>query len=390
MQGEPNTLQVGTLEREEVSASGIDLLWIVPFIVMRCEQAIANRVILGTYYPMSNMADNPGPTPERLMQLAWGYAPPLIIEAAIEHRLFDYLAQGPRSLPELVTQSGASTRGLRAILDALVGLELLAREGERYALTPESSSFLVSSNPDYRGMFFRHHSHQLLPQWMQLSQVVRTGQPVTRTNAGNDGAEYFAQFVESLFPGSYAAACALGRHLALANASAPFSILDIGAGSGVWGIALAQQSPHARIHAVDWPEVLEVTRRLATRHGLAERLTTVAGDFHEADFGQGHQVATLGHILHSEGPERNQRLLAKVFKALAPGGVVAIQEFVPNEDRSGPPLPLMFAVNMLVNTEAGGTYTFGEMSAWLREAGFINPRQLEAPAPSPILLADKR
>lgn len=353
------------------------------------KRAIAIRVMSETYYPMSNMKENPGPTPERLMQMAWGYAPPLIIAAAIEHKLFDYLAQGPRSLPELATQSGASARGLRAILDALVGLELLIREGERYALTAESSTFLVSSNPGYRGMFFRHHSHQLLPQWMQLSQVVRTGRPVTRTNAGNDGAEYFAQFVESLFPVSYAAACALGEHLELANATAPLSVLDIGAGSGVWGIALAEQSAQVRILAVDWPEVLEVTRRVASRHGVADRLNIVAGDFCEADFGQGHRIATLGHILHSEGPDRNRRLLKKVFDALSPGGLVAIQEFVPNEDRTGPPLPLMFAVNMLVNTEAGGTYTFGEMSAWLREAGFVNPRQLSVPAPSPLLLADR-
>jgi SAM-dependent methyltransferase len=327
--------------------------------------------------------------PERLLQFAWGYAPLLIIHAAVRHRVFDCLEPGPRSLARLTAETGTSARGLTAILNALVGLGLLARSGEDYALTPESATFLVSSRPGYRGAFFDHHVDQLLPQWQQLADVVRTGQPVARTNQSREGGAYFAQFVESLFPGSYPVARALGEHLGIPKATAPLSVLDVGAGSGVWGIALAQQSPHVRIRAVDWPAVLEVTRKVAARHGVADRLTVAEGDMFEADFGQGHQVAVLGHILHSEGPDRCRRLLQKIFAALGPGGTLAIQEFVPDDDRTGPPQPLIFAVNMLVNTEAGSTYTFAELSAWLREAGFCNPRRLEVPGPAALVLADK-
>ena len=328
-------------------------------------------------------------TPERIMQFAWGYAPPLIIEAAVRTGVFDLLDPDPRSVAELARQTGASARGLTAILNSLVGLKLLARVDERYALTPESAAFLVSSKPDYRGLFFQHHTEQLLPQWQHLAEVVRTGRPVTRTNHEDDGAGHFAQFVESLFPVSFAAAHALGEHLGIPKASAPVSVLDIGAGSGVWGIALAKQSPQVVIRAVDWPRVLEVTKKVAAQHGVAERLTVVPGDFHETDFGHGHRVAVLGHILHSEGRDGCRRLLQKTLTALAPGGTLAIQEFVPSDDRTGPPLALLFAVNMLVNTEAGDTYTFAEMSGWLREAGFSNPRRLEVPGLFPLVLADK-
>ena len=105
--------------------------------------------------------------------------------------------------------------------------------------------------------------------------------------------------------------------------------------------------------------------------------------------GQGHHVATLGHLLHSEGPDRVRALLRRSFGALAPGGVIAIQEFMPDDDRQGPPHPLIFAVNMLVNTEAGGTYTFAEIRAWLEEAGFVNARLLPVPAISPVVLANR-
>jgi predicted O-methyltransferase YrrM len=224
---------------------------------------------------------------------------------------------------------------------------------------------------------------------MHLTEVVQTGQPWRAANRATHGEDYYANFVESLFPGGAAAAHALGEHLEVAQSTKAVSVLDIGAGSGVWGITLAKQSPQVRVRAVDWPAVVTITRRVAERHGVADRLTTVAGDLFEADFGQDHQIATLGHILHGEGPDRNRLLLRRTFEALAPGGIIAIQEFVPNDDRSGPAQALVFAVNMLVNTEAGDTYPFREISEWLREAGFVETRLLDVPAVSPLVLANK-
>ena len=109
----------------------------------------------------------------------------------------------------------------------------------------------------------------------------------------------------------------------------------------------------------------------------------------KVNFGNSHNIATLGHILHSEGRERSRRLLKKTYDALSPGGTIAIMEFVVNRDRTGPPMGLLFAVNMLVNTQAGDTFSFEEMSGWLREAGFKKPRLLDVPAVSPLVLATK-
>lgn len=332
---------------------------------------------------------NNAPSPERILQIAWGYAPPLILEAALNFRIFDLLEDGPQTARGLAAHTGASPRGLSAILNALVGLGFLARKGNRYALTPESATYLVSTRPGYHGTYFMHMTRQLIPRWLHLAEAVRSGRPVVAVNQEAVGPMFFADFVESLFPLSYKAARHLGEHLGIPKATAPLSVLDIGAGSGVWGIALAHHSPFVRVRAVDWPIVLEVTRKMARRHGVADRLQTVPGDLLEADFGKDHQVATIGHILHSEGAERGRKLLSRVFSALAPGGTIVISEFMPNDQRTGPPNALIFAVNMLVHTEAGDTYTFAEMSRWLKDAGFEKPRLLEAPAPSPLVLANK-
>jgi 3-hydroxy-5-methyl-1-naphthoate 3-O-methyltransferase len=144
-----------------------------------------------------------------------------------------------------------------------------------------------------------------------------------------------------------------------------------------------------RVTAVDWQGVLPVTRKNAGRFGLADRFSFVEGDLLEADFGCGHSVATLGHILHSEGVERSRKLLKRTFAALGSGGVIAIAEFLVNQDRKAPLGGLIFAVNMLVNTDAGGTYSVEEIGGWLGEAGFINVRTLPAPGPSPLILATK-
>jgi 2-polyprenyl-3-methyl-5-hydroxy-6-metoxy-1,4-benzoquinol methylase len=329
-------------------------------------------------------------TPERIQQLAWGYAPPLIIEAALHHGVFDWLDGGSKTVEEVAVLSGASVRGLRAVMNALAGLELLTKDAEgRFGLTADSAAFLVSSKPGFLGGVIRHTSTQLVPTWLALSEVVRTGKPAASVNREKVGAEFFHAFVEDIFPMSYPSAQRLAEALEIAAAKEPVSVLDLAAGSGVWGITLAQKSPRVTVTAVDWPGVLDVTRKVAARLGVAGRFSFVAGDLAAADFGRGHDIATLGHILHSEGEKRGRALLKKTFGALAPGGTIAIAEFLVDDERTGPPVSLLFAVNMLVNTDEGDTWSFGEIAGWLRAAGFRDPRTIEAPGPSPLILATK-
>jgi len=330
-------------------------------------------------------------TPERIMQFAWGYVPTLVLEAAIQHRVFDVLDGAPKTVAETAAATGASQRGLRAVMNVLVGLNFLAKtDGERYALTPESEAFLVSTKPSFQGGMLRHTSKQLVPKWLQLNDIVRTGKPSVAVNQEGIGSDFFQKLVVDIFPMSYPAAQVLAKHLALGKAgAAACTVLDLASGSGVWGIALAQSSEQVRVRAVDWVEVLPATRRTVAQFGLTDRFTFVAGDLESAEFGTGHTVATLGHILHSEGEARSRALVRRAFDALGPGGTICIAEFLVNADRTGPVGSLFFAANMLVNTDDGDTYSFEEIREWLTEAGFKDARLLESPGPSPLLLATK-
>ncbi len=326
--------------------------------------------------------------PDRIQQLWFGFAPPLILEAALRHRIFDLLDAGPKTVEQVAVATGASPRGLQALMNALTSMQFLAKNGDSYSLTPESSTFLVTTKPTFAGGMFKHTS-QILPNWLKLSEAVKTGKPAKSVNQEGTGADFFREFVEDLFSSGYPAAQALAKSLDLHAAQGAIRVLDIAAGSGVWSIAIAKKCPEARVTVVDWQGVIPVCQKVTARMGVADRYEYKPGDLLEVDYGAGFQIATLGHILHSEGEQRSRQLLKKVFAALAPGGTIAIAEMIPDDDHSGPPHANIFALNMLVHTDVGNTFTFAEMSRWLQETGFKNVQKLEVPAPSPLVLATK-
>jgi SAM-dependent methyltransferase len=329
-------------------------------------------------------------TPDRLMQFGFAYAPPLIIGAAVSNKVFDTLATGAKTVEEVSKAAGSSTRGLRAIMNALVGLELLSKDRhEKYSLTPESENFLVSGKPGTLAGFFSMNRVRLIQHWMKLDEIVRSGRPAEARNQEGPGTEFFTELVENIIPMSARAAQTLADHLKVAEAKNEVRVLDLAAGSGIWGISLAQKSSRVQVTAVDWAGIIPTTKRITGRFGVGDRFEFIEGDLLEAYFGTGYDIATLGHILHSEGEERSRVLLKKTLGALRSGGTIAIGEWLVNDERTEPLPSLIFAVNMLVNTERGDTFSFNEITMWLEEAGFKNVRTVEAPGPSPLVLATK-
>ena len=329
-------------------------------------------------------------TPERLMELSFAYAPPLIISAGVSNKVFDSLEGGAKTPEQIAEESGASARALGILMNALVGLGLLKKDRQgKYSLTPESAAFLLSKKPGTHAGFFGTIAPQLISRWLRLSDIVREGRPAVAVNQETEGTEFFSQLVENIIPMSYPPAQRLGDHLKLAKAKNEIHVLDLGAGSGIWGIALAQKSPRVQVTALDWAGMIPTTKRITQKFGVGHRFNYVEGDMLEATFGSGYDIATLGHILHSEGEDRSRRLLRKIFRALKSGGTIAIAEWLVNDDHTKPLPSLMFAVQMLVNTEKGDTFSFNQIKNWLEEAGFKKVRKLEAPGPSPLVLATK-
>jgi SAM-dependent methyltransferase len=219
---------------------------------------------------------------------------------------------------------------------------------------------------------------------------VRTGCPAIAVNQEHIGAPFFSAFADSLFPLSFPAAQALAQRLQGPPVADAFRVLDIGAGAAVWSIPIAQQIPSARVTAVDWPQVLnEVTSRFVQSYGLASRYEMLPGDILEVNYGHGYDLAIVGLLLHTEGETRSKAVLSKIYDAIAPGGKVVIVEFLVDRDRKESLDGLLFALNMLVHSESGTTWSYDELAGWLQDAGFHDVTAIKLPRPSPVIVGQK-
>jgi ubiquinone/menaquinone biosynthesis C-methylase UbiE len=329
-------------------------------------------------------------SPQQVLEITWGFAVTQVITTALELDLFTRLDEGCVTVEDLALETGSSKRALRILLDALVGLKQLEKANCHYELAPSARAYLSKKSASYLGGVVLH-SRQLQANWSRLTGVVRSGRPPRAVESAQDHGEFFSQFVDALYALNSTAAAFAARELCPPGSSPGRRVLDVGAGSAVWSLAFARRDPQAQVTVADWPAVVEkVTKRFVEREGASDRYDYLKGNFREIDFGASRfDVTILGHICHSEGPIHTQKLFARLYTALKPGGELLIADMIPDDERCEAAFPLLFAVNMLVNTEEGDTFTLAEYRAWLRAAGFRHVRTLEGPSPSPLIVASK-
>jgi ubiquinone/menaquinone biosynthesis C-methylase UbiE len=331
-------------------------------------------------------------TPQAILEIAWAFSRTRVLISAVDLDLFTHIEEGCHTAEEIAQAAGAPVRGVRMLLDALAAMSLLQKASGRYGLTEASGHFLRRNSPNYLGGLVRHID-QIEANWMKLTATVRTGRPAVKVESGEDQGEFFSQFVGSLYALNAPAAEAVARHvLEQFPEGRIIRVLDIGAGSGVWGFAFAKLNSRVFVTVADWPKVIEsVTKAVARRQAVEGQVDYLPGNFRETVFPEGrYDVVILGHICHSEGAQNTARLLASARRALQPEGQVVIAEWTPDPQRAEAQFPLLFAVNMLVHTESGDTFTFEEYRNWLEEAGFQDVTQVDIPAPSPLIVARRK
>jgi 3-hydroxy-5-methyl-1-naphthoate 3-O-methyltransferase len=327
-------------------------------------------------------------TPMKFIGDLWASRISMSLAAAIDLDVFTIINEGKRSAADIAKAAHASQRHMQRLLEALVGAGYLMKKGSQFGLSAIASTFLVRGKPTFMGTF-AEESALTLPSWMRLAEVIRTGKAVVAVDTAQ-GREFFPKLVKAIFPLTYGGARGLVASFSKAKLHKIESVLDVAAGSGAWSLPFAQANPQLRVTAQDYPEVIPTTRQYAQQYGVADQYSYLEGDLRQTDFGQKlYDVVLLGHIIHSEGEKWGRALIAKSYKALKPGGTLVIAEMIPNDSRTGPVLPLLFGLNMIVNTTEGDVYTMAEYKHWLKQAGFKSVKTVQVDAPSPLILATR-
>ena len=338
---------------------------------------------------MPRSIETPEVTPMRIIGDLWAARAAQVLIAGTELDVFTEIAHGRKTAREIARATHTKPNAMERLLDALVGIGYLTRRSNTYGLAPVAAEFLVRDRPGYVGGMV-DETRLAWDTWGHLTEVVRTGRPVSMVDSEAGARDFFPRLVRAIFPMSFGAAQAAASALPARSRQGIEAILDVAAGAAPWSIAFALELPGARVTALDFGEMLDVAREYTERFGVLERYHFLDGNLRTTDFGrEKYDLVLLGHIIHSEGAKWGRRLIAKSYRALRPGGTLLIAEMVPNDTRSGPAIPLVFGLNMLLHTDAGDVFTMKEYRQWLKEAGFRKVRTLEAPAPSPLILATK-
>lgn len=284
-----------------------------------------------------------------------------ILRSAFELHIPDHVMAGLTTPAAIAAQEGAAVRSLTVLMDSLCALGLLDKSDGVYRLRPHLAALL----PSFSQMAPYCMNAENWTMWGRVTEAVRTGAPV------GAGDEYWVDYAH----GTRAVTRLQGAEVATIAAMESgrgVRVVDVGCGSGGIGYGFALADPSARVTGLDAAGVIERAAEHASELGLSQRVTLRATNVVTAETLGDEQfdLAIVANIAHLLDPATNRALLRKVFAALAPAGRVMIIDILPDDERRTTAYPLMFAVEMLLRTPGGSTYTFAEFSDWLRQAGF--------------------
>ena len=338
------------------------------------------------------------PNRDVLDDITFGLLKASVLKAAIELEIFTRIAEGHRTLPALARVGGTSERGTRILLDALCFAGFLTKQHSEYKLSPTAEAFLVKGKLSYYGDATL--GDLAWDARGQLSKIVRTGKPV-QASAYSDAFEPVrAGFAASTlvdWQKQVENINSLWDKLGITpDGAKPFRVLDVASGSGVLSFAFAKRNPNVRVTALDRPMVLSYTKQIAETMGLSAQVTFLAGEMLNLDLRpESFDLVLVGNITGYLSTEQNVGLFRKAYEALVPNGRIVVSAPIADEDHKGPSDVPLTAVEMLLFSPEGDTYTFAEYRGMLETVGFsevtgykddwglISARRIELPQPKP-------
>jgi len=335
--------------------------------------------------------EDAGQLPDDLQKEIRGFQESRVLLTAVELDVFSAVGSGADA-GTMAESLGTDPRATEALLNALVALEVLEKEAGVFRNAPVASRYLAAGGKDDSRAALLHTAH-LWPRWSTLTDCVRQGTSVIgkegKTEGGSDTIErdeWTTAFIAAMHKNASFRAPIVVRSLDLDGVE---RILDLGGGSGAYSIAFARALPELRAEILDRAAVVPIAQRHIEEAGLGERVTARVGDLRDDGYGSDYDLLFMSAICHMNSPEENLAMFRKAFEALSPSGRVVIQDFILNADKTSPRTGALFALNMLVGTRAGSSYSMEEYRDWLQSVGFQKVQQIPLPGPTDLLVAQR-
>lgn len=329
------------------------------------------------YRAMLKARDAAGTLPEDLNEMIRGYMPSRVVLTALELDVFSAIGDGATAAT-VAAKLKTNERATETLLNAIASLGLLKKIDRRFECTAATARFFRAGSNDNAQPGLLHLAN-IWHGWSNLTEIVKSGN-VTR---GARSAEGTKDFIAAMHRNASERA-----HLVLKSVGTDGvrRILDLGGGSGAYSIAFAKASPSVEAVILDVPEVVGLTKDYVERSGVSPQVKIRPGDMVSSPLDDGYDLVMLNAICHMFSPEQNRALLKRAFGALAPGGRLILQDFILNPDKTSPRHAALFAINMLVGTKEGSSYSEPEFAEWFRAAGFASVERVRLPGPSDLLI----
>jgi SAM-dependent methyltransferase len=324
-------------------------------------------------------------SPEALLETISAFRLSRIILTAFELEVFSILGGKKSTSAYIAKLAKTDPRGMDRLLNALCALGLLKKKNGNYANTTISKKFLTKGQPNFLAGL--GHSADLWNRWSTLTQAVIKGGTVIERSALKRKEKRLQGFIAAMHERASAQADETIKWLDLTEV---YRTLDIGGGSGAYSIALVRAKKDIRATVFDLADVIPLTRTYVKKSGVASQIDFIEGDFNRDDFGFGYDLILLSAIIHMNSLQKNLNLFKKAVKAINPGGQLVIQDYFMSEDRIRPAPGAFFALNMLVGTEAGDTYTEREVRRLMKEAGFSKIAKIKTPFAPSLMIGRKK
>ena len=328
--------------------------------------------------------DNAGMLPFEFQQRVRGFQESRIILTGVELDIFTQVGGGA-SAAQVAKKLGTDERATGMFMNALASLELLKKDGDTYHNSPLAARYLTEGSPDDSRMALRH-TVDLWRRWTTLTDCVRKGTSVTYEEITERDDNWGNSFIAAMHKSASLRASEVVGALDLTNVQ---RVLDVGGGSGAYSIAFVKAGEKIHADVFDLPSIVPITKDYVAKAALSDRIGFKAGDMRKDELGEGYDMVLLSAICHMFSEEENAELFGKCFRALSPGGKIVVQDFILNPDKTSPKTAAMFALNMLVGTPRGNTYSDQEYFDGLAKAGFKEPFRIRLHGPTGLIVATK-